>query len=69
MKIGCFLLSAINAYPEELYNYPEFFSLMLSAVSAVEGMYHTNRLAKIHGNIQVSWETVGASQEEDYSEM
>lgn len=31
--------------------------------------YHTNRLQKIHGNIQTAWETVGASQEEDYSEI
>lgn len=30
--------------------------------------YHTNRLAKIHGNIQTAWETVGASAEEDYSD-
>jgi hypothetical protein len=31
--------------------------------------YHTNRLAKIHGNIQSAYETVGATQEEDYSEI
>lgn len=31
--------------------------------------HHTNRLKKIHGNIQTAWETVGASQEEDYSEI
>jgi hypothetical protein len=31
--------------------------------------YHTNRLAKIHGNIQNAYETVGDSQEEDYSEI
>jgi len=30
--------------------------------------YHTNRLEKIHSNIQTAWETVGASQEVDYEE-
>jgi hypothetical protein len=30
--------------------------------------YHTNRLAKIHGNIQNAWESVGESQEVDYDE-
>jgi len=30
--------------------------------------YHTNRLAKIHGNIQTAYETVGESQEMDYDE-
>jgi hypothetical protein len=31
-----------------------------------EFSYHTNRLAKIHGNIKTAYDTVGASQEEDY---
>jgi hypothetical protein len=31
--------------------------------------YHTNRLAKIHGNVKLAYDTVGASQEEDYEDF
>lgn len=32
-------------------------------------MYHTNRLNKIHGNVKNAFETVGASQQEDYDDF
>jgi len=47
-----------------------FRKWILRYISACTGQknyqYHTNRLNKVHGNVKLAFDSVGASQAEDY---